>query len=91
MFRIPFMMERLAPGGVASALSPAHLANLTATVNYITAKGALAVLDPHNFGRYGGSIITDVAAFGTFWTNVANAFKSNSRVVSFPMGLDMFP
>lgn len=84
MFRVPFAMERLAPSGVASSFSAAYLANLTASVNYMTSKGAYAILDPHNFGRYNGAIITDVAAFGTFWTNLANAFKTNSKVVRNP-------
>lgn len=35
----------------------------------------------HNYGRYYGNIITDTAAFGKFWTTVATAFKSNSRVI----------
>lgn len=84
MFRVPFAMERLAATGVASTFSAAYLANLTASVNYMTSKGAYAILDPHNFGRYNGAIITDVAAFGTFWTNLANAFKTNSKVVCTP-------
>lgn len=75
-------MERLAPSGFASAFSPAYLANLTATVNYITSKGGYAVLDPHNFGRYNGAIITDVTGFKTFWTNLATPFKDNSKIVS---------
>lgn len=75
-------MERLAPSGISAALGPAYLANLTATVNYITSKGAYAVLDPHNFGRFNGAIISDVASFKTFWTNLATQFKGNSKVVS---------
>jgi len=74
-------MERLAPGGTGSALDSGYLANLTAIVNHITEKGAYTVLDPHNFGRYKDAIITDSAAFKTFWTNLGGAFKSNSKVV----------
>lgn len=85
MFRIPFTMERLAPNGLSGAFSAAYLANYTASVNYITSKGAWAVLDPHNFGRFGGNIITDTAAFGSFWTKVATAFQGNSKVVSQPL------
>lgn len=82
IFRVAFSMERLAPSGITGALGPAYLANLTATVNHITSKGAYAVLDPHNFGRFNGAIITDVNAFKTFWTNLATAFKGNAKVVS---------
>src|SRR5689334_16713403 len=74
-------MERLAPGGTGSSLDSGYLANLTATVNHITSKGAYTVLDPHNFGRYKDAIITDTAAFKTFWTNLGGAFKANSKVV----------
>jgi endoglucanase len=81
MFRIPFAMERMAPSGMSGALSAAYLANFTATVNHITGKGGYAIVDPHNFGRYNGAIISDVAAFKTFWTNLATPFKSNSLVV----------
>ncbi|CZT52834.1 probable cellulase precursor [Rhynchosporium secalis] len=81
IFRVPFAMERLAPSGISAAFGPAYLANLTATVNYITSKGAYAVLDPHNYGRYNGAIIADVSSFKTFWTNLANAFKGNGKVI----------
>ena len=74
-------MERIANGGVAKALVPAYLKNLTTIVNHVTQKGAYAVLDPHNYGRYNDAIITDVASFKTFWTNLANSFKGNSKVV----------
>lgn len=74
-------MERLSPDSVGGTLSSAYLANLTATVNSITSGGSYAVLDPHNFGRYQGSIITDTSAFQTFWKNVATQFKSNSKVI----------
>lgn len=83
-------MERLAPSGISAALGPAYLANLTATVNYITSKGAYAVLDPHNFGRFNGAIISDVASFKTFWTNLATQFKGNSKVVSKHLTLIVF-
>ena len=74
-------MERMAPGSITSALSPQYLANYTATINYITSHGGWAVVDPHNFGRYNGNIITDTVGFGTFWSNLASTFKSNSKVV----------
>lgn len=38
-------------------------------------------VQPHNFGRYYGDIITDTAAFAGFWSNVASEFKSNSLVI----------
>ncbi|KAI9046461.1 hypothetical protein LZ554_009210 [Drepanopeziza brunnea f. sp. 'monogermtubi'] len=80
-FRVAFAMERLAPSGMTAAFSPAYLANLTATIQHITDKGAYAVLDPHNFGRYNGAIISDVAGFKTFWTTLATPFKANAKVI----------
>ncbi|KAL3426985.1 endoglucanase 3 precursor [Phlyctema vagabunda] len=81
VFRVPFMMERLALGSVGGSFSQAYLANYSASINYITSKGAYAIVDPHNFGRYNGAIISDVSAFKTFWVNLATAFKSNSKVI----------
>ncbi|KXX75689.1 Endoglucanase gh5-1 [Madurella mycetomatis] len=65
-FRVAFSMERL---------------HLTDSVNYITNTGAWAVLDPHNFGRYYDNVITDTAAFRTFWTKVGRHFAANARVI----------
>ncbi|KAH8884875.1 glycoside hydrolase [Thozetella sp. PMI_491] len=74
-------MERLAPNGIAGSFNQAYLANLTNTVNFITSKNAWAVIDPHNFGRYNGAVITDVTGFGTFWKNLATAFQSNTKAI----------
>lgn len=81
MFRLPFAMERMAANTLDSPLQTAYLANLTDVVDFITSKGAWAILDPHNFGRYYGNIITDVDAFEAFWNHLASAFSTNSRVV----------
>ncbi|KAI9147586.1 Endoglucanase 3 [Paramyrothecium foliicola] len=80
-FRIPFLMERMAVNSIGDRFDQRYLANLTETVNYITSRGKYAVLDPHNYGRYKGSIITDIAAFKTFFSNLANAFKNNEYVI----------
>lgn len=92
-------MERMAQGSIDSALNTAYLTNYSVAVNYITSKGAYAVIDAHNYGRYNGNIITNTTAFQTFWSNLATAFKSNSKVVcsasfSFllyfsPLGIDI--
>lgn len=80
-FRIPFSMERMVPNTLTSSLATAYLQNLTQTVNYITNRGGWAILDPHNFGRYYGNIITDTSGFQTFWQNLASQYKSNSKVI----------
>lgn len=66
-FRIPFLMERMTQTTMTVACDADYLANLTTVVNHITDKGAYAVLDPHNYGRYAGSVITSTSDFKTFW------------------------
>ncbi|KAK4129059.1 glycoside hydrolase family 5 protein [Parathielavia appendiculata] len=80
-FRVAFAMERLVPNQLTGSFDAGYLKNLTDTVNFITSKGSYAILDPHNFGRYYDKIITDKAAFGSFYTKLATQFKSNSLVV----------
>lgn len=74
-------MERLTPGNLTAPLDLLYLGNLTAQINYITSKGAYAMVQPHNYGRFYGNIITDVAGFKTWWANVAAQYKDNERVV----------
>ncbi|CAK3894920.1 glycoside hydrolase [Lecanosticta acicola] len=80
-FRVNFLMERLAQNTMTSTLNAGYLANLTKTVNYITGKGAYALIVPHNYGRYNNQIITSTSDFETFWKNVATQFKGNSKVM----------
>ncbi|KAG8718254.1 hypothetical protein FRC08_005642 [Ceratobasidium sp. 394] len=93
-FRIPFLVERLAPlsGGLTGSFDQTYLSGLTTTVNYITNKGGYAVIDPHNYMRYNKNIITSTSDFAKFWTNLANAFRGNSRVIfdimNEPNGID---
>ncbi|KAF2229636.1 glycoside hydrolase family 5 protein [Viridothelium virens] len=81
IFRINLLMERLTPSGLTGALDSAYSGNLTQTVNYITQKGAYAIITPHNYGRFNNAIITDTSGFGTWWKNVAKLYASNSKVV----------
>lgn len=81
MFRIPFLMERLAQSEMTATLDADYLANLTTVVKYITDAGKYAVLDPHNYARYNSEIISSTSDFQTFWTNVATEFADNSNVV----------
>ncbi|OIW22569.1 glycoside hydrolase [Coniochaeta ligniaria NRRL 30616] len=81
IFRVAFAMERIVQGSVGGALNTAYLTNLTTTINAITNAGAYAVLDPHNFGRFNGAIITSTSDFQSFWNKLATQFKSNSKVI----------
>jgi endoglucanase len=76
------MMERIIPTSMTGPMNATYEDGLTSIVNYITnTKGAYAIVDPHNFGRYYGNIITDDAGFTTFWTTLAGAFANNDKVI----------
>lgn len=81
MFRIPFLAERMAQSSLSADLDADYLKNLTTVVNYITDAGKYAVIEPHNYARYKGEIISSNADFKTFWTNLAGSFKANDKVV----------
>jgi len=80
-FRVAFSMERLSPNGLAGSFDATYLSDLKTAINYPTGKGAYAIVNPHNYMRFNGNVITDNAAFKAWWTKVANEFKDNSRVI----------
>jgi endoglucanase len=83
-FRLPFRWERLQRTRGA-AFDSAELTRLTTTVNRLTGMGAVVLLDPHNYARYGtaliGSSTVSNADFADFWSRLATQFKGNSRVL----------
>ncbi|OQE30551.1 hypothetical protein PENFLA_c003G05901 [Penicillium flavigenum] len=81
IFRVAFRMERLVPNSMTGGFDGAYLSNLTATVKAITDAGSHAVLDPHNYGRYNGEIMSSTSDFQAFWKNVAGEFASNELVI----------
>ncbi|KAL4891488.1 FII-CMCase [Aspergillus ambiguus] len=81
IFRVAFMMERLVPSTMTGAADATYMKDLKATVKSITDLGAYAVIDPHNFGRYYGNIISSTTDFAAFWTTVAKEFASNDKVI----------
>ncbi|KAG8915198.1 hypothetical protein FRC02_004639 [Tulasnella sp. 418] len=82
-FRIAFLMERLSPPstGLTGPFDATYLGDLKKIVSYVTGKGAYAVIDPHNYLRYNGGVITNQADFSTWWKKLATEFKSDSRVI----------
>ncbi|KAJ3500849.1 hypothetical protein NLJ89_g9609 [Agrocybe chaxingu] len=82
-FRIPFKLERLSPlsSGLTGSFDQTYLNGLKTIVNYITGRGAFAVVEPHNYMRYNGNVITSTSDFQTWWTRLANEFKSNNNVI----------
>jgi endoglucanase len=39
------------------------------------------MVQPHNYGRFYGNIITDTSGFKTWWRNLATLYKDNALVV----------
>lgn len=75
-------MERLIPSSLTGSIDSTYSSGLTNYVNYITnTAGAYAVVDPHNYARYYGNIISDYAGFKAWWTTTAALFASNSKVI----------
>lgn len=74
-------MERLTQSTLTGPQDAAYLKNLTEVVDHITKSGAYAILDPHNYGRFFGNVITDTAGFQEWWQNVATQFKGNDHVI----------
>ncbi|KAL9709411.1 hypothetical protein Ac2012v2_007147 [Leucoagaricus gongylophorus] len=99
-FRVTFLMERMCPLalGLGGQFNETYFSEFSDAVNYITLnKGAYALLDPHNYMRYGdpssqpfsGSIIGDTSdlnaatttQFQAFWRELAHRFVDNPKVV----------
>ncbi|KZV68269.1 carbohydrate-binding module family 1 protein [Peniophora sp. CONT] len=82
-FRIPFLLERLAPPatGLTGSFNQTYLSGLKTIVNYISSKGAFALIDPHNYMIYNGATITSTSDFQTLWKNLASEFSSNKNVM----------
>ncbi|KAH7625774.1 glycoside hydrolase superfamily [Sordaria sp. MPI-SDFR-AT-0083] len=80
-FRVPFMMERLVPNKLTGSVNTTYSQGLESIIRYITSKGAYAVVDPHNFGRYYDKVITDVDGFRAWWATTAKLFASNDHVI----------
>ncbi|KAF7981550.1 hypothetical protein HWV62_33151 [Athelia sp. TMB] len=77
-FRVCFLMERISPpaNGLTGSFDPTYLAGLTTIVNYITSKGAYALVDPHNFMIYDNAPIADTATVDELGHS-----KSNPNVI----------
>ncbi|VDC04766.1 unnamed protein product [Peniophora sp. CBMAI 1063] len=82
-FRIPFLLERLAPPatGIAGPFDQTYLSGLKTIVSYVTGKGAYALIDPHNFMIYNGAQISSTSDFQTLWKNLAGEFVDDANVM----------
>jgi endoglucanase len=91
--RLPFRWERLQTE-LRADLDRKELARLKDFVSKATAKGLYVILDPHNYARYQtptdvagsftgviGSAEVPIPAFANFWSQVADVFKTNDKVI----------
>ncbi|OKL56607.1 putative endo-beta-1,4-glucanase B [Talaromyces atroroseus] len=81
IFRVPFLMERMIPNEMTGSLDTDYFDGYSEVIEYITNQGAYAVIDPHNFGRYYGNLITSTSDFEAFWATLATQFASNDKVI----------
>ncbi|KAL1853567.1 hypothetical protein Daus18300_011771 [Diaporthe australafricana] len=86
IFRVPILMsvagtERIIPSTLTGNINETYYSGLNDIVSYITSKGAYAIIDSQNFGRYYGNVITDTNGFQTYWKTIASRFASNSKVI----------
>ncbi|KAI3317489.1 glycoside hydrolase family 5 protein [Xylariaceae sp. AK1471] len=80
-FRVPIMMERFIPSQMTGSVNETYASGLDTIVKFITGKGAYAIIDPHNFGRYYNNIITDTSGFQAWWATMAKRYASNDHVI----------
>ncbi|KAJ1549254.1 hypothetical protein HK405_007077 [Cladochytrium tenue] len=90
VFRLPFMWERLQTSLYAD-FDSGYLATLQSAVSTITATGASVILDPHNYARYNGNVVSG-ADLADLWTRLATLYGNNSQVIfglmNEPHGID---
>ncbi len=83
IFRLPILWRRVQPTE-KGPLDGAYLAAIDAVVAHTTGKGALVVLDVHDYGRYGGKTLGDQvpnATFADLWGKLGAHFRGNSSVI----------
>lgn len=88
--RLLVSWEGLQPVLNQTLSSGVYMQTLQARVTYATGKGMNVLIEPHggsdvNFARWKGNLVGSAAvpnsAFANFWTQMANQFKSNPRVM----------
>lgn len=84
VIRLPFLWERLQPT-LNGPLDSDELARIDSVVSYAASKGVQVILDPHDYGGYGGNLVGSSAvpnsAFASFWGQLADHFKAAGNVM----------
>ena len=76
--RVPFRMERLQPR-LQGPINEAEWAKFFDPVAYAVSKGMTVAIEPHNFARYNGVVLTEVQ-IGDFWGRVVQRFLASERI-----------
>lgn len=83
-FRIAFLWERIQPTA-NGALASTYASKLDSIVAYATSKGAFAIIEPHNFARYYGSVVGTTTVpngvMADLWKRLATRYAANPRVM----------
>lgn len=82
IFRVPFLWRRIQPSD-NGPLDAGMLEHLDDVVTYATGKGAVVVLDVHNYGRVDGQIVGEqkpAALLADLWSKLAGHYKDNPSV-----------
>lgn len=83
-FRLPFSWENLQPT-LSAAFDTTELARLQTTVSDLRGKGAVVLLDPHNYARWKGDLIGSASvpngAFADLWSRLAALYKDDAGVL----------
>jgi endoglucanase len=82
--RFPFRWERL-QRTLGGPFDAEEAAQLDRVVRHVTGQGGYIILDPHNYARYNRQLIgskeVPIAAFASFWAELAKRYSSNQRVI----------
>jgi endoglucanase len=84
IIRLPFIWERLQPDS-KTMINNAEAINIDKILMYAENENLQIILDPHNFGYYGGKLIgTDAKSlleFKNLWSQLANRYKRFPNVI----------
>lgn len=84
VIRVPFLWTRLQPE-LNGALDSNEVKYLDAVIEAGKKYNVKIVLDPHNYGSYGGNLIgsaaVPVTAFADFWKKLAERYKASPNAI----------
>lgn len=85
MFRIPVSWQFLTGGQPTAKFDEINFNNFDKLMQACTDTGSYCMIDLHNFARFNGSIIgqggPDDDALVDLWSNIAEKYKKNDRIV----------